>query len=89
MKLVSSIRPLKEEVNRVRVAVGRDRLECNVFTHTVPAALSTVKINLNRTISAPEAPCYTANVKDFYCGTPAIDPNDYEHAQIPLNLAPE
>ena len=66
VKLVSAIRPLKEEVNRVRVTVGGERLEHNGFTHTVPAAISTVKIHLNSTISMPDARCCTADVKDFY-----------------------
>ena len=67
VKLVSAIRPLKEEVNRrVIVAVEGDRLEHNGFTHNVPAALSTVKIHLNRTISTPEARHCTADMKHFY-----------------------
>ena len=80
VKLVASIRPLKEEVNRVRVTVGGDRLEYNGQTHTVPAALSTVKIHINSTISTPGARYCTADIKDFYYGTPIDDPNDYKYA---------
>ena len=32
MELVSTIRLLKEEVNRIRVAVREDTLQCNEFT---------------------------------------------------------
>ena len=89
VKLVSTIRPLKEEVNRVRVTVGGDRLEYNGFTNTVPAALSTVKVHLNSTISTLGARYCTADMKDFYYGTPIINPTEYEYAQIPLHLVPE
>ena len=78
VKLVSAIRPLKEEVNRrVIVAVEGDRLEHNGFTHTVPADISAVKIHLNSTISTPESRNCTAGMKGFYCETHVIDPNDY------------
>ena len=88
VKLVFTIRPLKEEVNRVRDVVGGDVLEHNRFTRTASEALSTVKIHLNSTISTPDARNFTADVKYFYCGTPIMHPNNYEHAQIPLNLVP-
>ena len=51
VKLVLTIWPLKEEVNRVRVTVGGDRLEYNGFINTILAVLSTVKVHLNSTIS--------------------------------------
>ena len=88
VKLASTIRPLKEESNRVRVAVGWDRWEYDRFTHTVPATLSAYKIHLNSTISTPGARRCTVDVNDFYYGTPIIDSNDYEHAQIPLKIVP-
>lgn len=80
VKLVSTIRPLKEEVNRVRVTVEGDRLEYDSFTNTVSTALSTVKIHLNSAISTPRAWCCAADVKHFYCGTPITNPDDYKYA---------
>ena len=88
VKLVSSMRPLKSEVHRVRVTIGGDRLEYAGKTSSVPATLQAVKILLNSTISTPNARFLTVDIKDFYHGTPMAE-KDYEHAQMPLNLIPE
>ena len=88
VKLVSTIRPLKAEVNRVRVTIGGDRLQCEGDTACVPSSLATVKIHLNSTISTPGACYLNLDIKDFYCGIP-MQLNDYEHAQMPLSLIPE
>ena len=85
-KLVASHRPLKEEKNRIRVIIGGDRLEYEGNKSTVPATLTTVKIHLNSVVSANEARYMTADIKDFYYGTP-ID--NYEYGHLPLELIPE
>ena len=54
-KLVTSMLPLKAEVNRVMVTIGGDRLDYEVFTSIVPDAFSTVKIHLNSVVSTPKA----------------------------------
>ena len=54
-RIVSTIRPLKSEVHRVRATVGGDRLDYDGNTSAVPAQLSTVKVHLNSTISTPGA----------------------------------
>ena len=64
-RIVSTIRPLKSEVHRVRVTVGGDRLDYDGNTSAVPAQLSTVKVHLNSTISTPGARHKTTDMKDF------------------------
>jgi len=85
-KLVSSIRPLKSEVNRVRVTIGGDHLDYEGFTSTVPATLTTVKIYLNSVISIPNAKYIIIDIKDFYYGTPM---DDYEYEFLLLELVPD
>ena len=85
MQLVASIRPLKAETHRVRVTIGRDRLDYNGFTSTVPASLTIVKLYLNSIISTPDARYMSLDIKDYYYGTPM---DDFEYAQLPLTLIP-
>ena len=85
-KLVSSIRPLKSEVNRVRVTIGGDHLDYEGFTSTVPAILTTVKIHLNSVISTPNAKYMTIDIKDFYYGMPM---DDYKYGFLLLELVPD
>ena len=89
IKLVAFIRLLKEEVNRVRVTVERDKLEYNRHTHTILVALSTVKIYINSTKITPGTHYYTADVKDFYYGTLIDDLNYYKYEQMLLSLVLE
>ena len=54
-KLVAPIRPLKDEVNRVRVTLGECMLEHETHKSIVPATLTAVNTYLNSVISTPEA----------------------------------
>ena len=73
MQLVASICPLKAEIHHIRVTIGRDRLEYNRFTSTVPASLTTVKLHLNSTIFTPDTHYMSLNIKDYYYGIPIDD----------------
>ena len=64
-----SIRPTKVKVNRVRVTVGRYRLNFPGATTTHCASLTTTKCLLNSTISTPGTRFMTLDIKDFYYGT--------------------
>ena len=68
-RMVASIRPTKDKVNRVCVIVGRDRLDFPGATTTHCASLTTTKFLLNRTISTPGARFMTLDIKDFYHST--------------------
>ena len=95
VKLVSRIRSLKEEVNRVRVTVGEDQLGYDGFINTVLATLSMVKCNLNSIISTLGAWYCTIDTKDFYYRISIANPDDYEYIYIyiyiyiPLYLVPD
>ena len=68
-RMVASIIPTKAEVNRVRVTVGRDRLDFPGATTTHCISLTTTKCLLNSTISTLGAHFMNLDIKDFYYGT--------------------
>ena len=70
VRLVASMRPNKAEIHRVRVTAGGDRLPYPGVTSTDTASLTTTKCLLNSVISTPNAKFMTADIKDFYYGTP-------------------
>ena len=69
-RMVSTIRPTKAKVNRVRVTVGGDRLDFPGATTTHCASLTTTKCLLNITISTPGARFMTLDIKDFNMAPP-------------------
>ena len=85
-QMVASIQPTKAEVNRVRVTVGRDRLDFPGATTTHCASLTTTKCLLNSTISTPGARFMTLDIKDFYYGTAMAR---YEYMKLVLACIPE
>jgi hypothetical protein len=84
-RLVSSIRPNKDEVHRIRVTVGGDKLDFPGVTTTQCASLTTTKCLLNSTISTPKAKFIVLDVKNFYYGTPM---KRYEYMKQPIKLIP-
>ena len=86
VKPVASIRPNKSEKNRVRLTAGGDRLDYPGVTSTDVASLTTTKIHLNSVISTPTAKYMTADIKDFYYGTPL---ERFEYLRVPLTLVPD
>ena len=67
--MVATIQSTKDEVNRVHVIVGGNRLDLPGATTTHCARLTTTKFLLNSTISTPGARFMTLDIKDFYYGT--------------------
>ena len=65
-RMVTSIRPTKSEVNRVRVTVGGNRLDFPGATTTHCAGLTTTKCLLNSTTSTLGARFMTLDTKYFY-----------------------
>ena len=70
---------------RVRGTYGGNRTDYtgDVTAHT--ADLSTIKCHLNSTLSTPGARYMTADIKDYYLGTPLDRP---EYMWIPLHMFP-
>jgi hypothetical protein len=85
-RLVSTIRPNKDETHRVRVTVGGDKLDFPGITTTQCASLTTTKCLLNSTISTPNAKFMVLDVKNFYYGTPMAR---YEYMKLPIKLIPD
>ena len=61
--MVTSIRPTKAEMNRVRVTVGGDCFDFHGTTTTHCASLKTTKCLLDSTISTPGARFMTLYIK--------------------------
>ena len=72
-KLVVTIRPLKTEVNRVRVTIGDYRPDHKGHKSSDPAAHAGVKIHLNNVISESKSQFMTMGINVFYYGTPTHD----------------
>ena len=86
VKPVATIRPNKAEVNRVRLTAGGDKLEYPGVIATDTTSLTTAKIHLNSVISTPNARYITADIKEFYYGTPL---SRYEYIRARLYSIPK
>ena len=87
LRIVSTDRPQKTEVRRVRFTVGGDKVDCPFDVSTKTAALSTVKMLLNSVLSTDNAKFMTVDIKDFYLNTPM---NRWcECVRIPIDVIPE
>jgi hypothetical protein len=84
-RIVASIRPHKQERNRVRLTVGGDRLDYPGITSTQTASLTTSKCLFNSTVSTPGAKFLCLDIKNFYYNTPMAR---YEYMRIPLQIIP-
>ena len=69
-RIVCNHRPQKEEVNRTRIAVGGNLINCPFDCETPTADMITVKMLLNSVISTPHARWMTLDIKNFYLNTP-------------------
>ena len=85
-RLVASLRPNKAETHRVRVMAGGNLLECPDITSTDTASLTTTKCLLNSVLSTPNARFATADIKDFYYGTPL---QRFEYVRMQLTDIPD
>ena len=67
---MATVRPQKAEPKIVRFIVGGDCINYKSDLSTPTANLTTVNYHLNSTIFTPIAKYTTADIKDFYLGTP-------------------
>jgi len=81
-----TLRPTKEEVHRVRLTVGGDRLDYPGDASSQCASIITTKILLNSVISTPSAHFGTADITAFYYGTPM---ERYEYMRIKYDEIPQ
>ena len=73
-RLVVDIIPLKEEKYRVRITVGRDKLDFCGDASSVAASLATVKLLLNSVVSTKGAKFTPADIKYFFYASLLPDP---------------
>ncbi len=62
--------PQKKEPNRSRLTFGGDRINYPFDTSTPTADLTTIKMLWHLVLSTENAKFITANVANFYLGTP-------------------
>ena len=70
LRVVSAMRPEKANPHRIRWTVGGDKIDYPFDVSTKTADLTTAKLLFNSVLSTPNARFLTANLKDFYLGTP-------------------
>ena len=75
------IKPNKEEVNRMRLTMGGDRINYPDDCGTPTVDMILFKTLVNSTISAPNAKCVMMEIKDFYLQTPMRRP-EYMHLKL-------
>ena len=74
---VASMRPNKAEIHRVRLTAGGDRLDFPGSTATATVGLTLAKILFNSVVSTPNAKFLSADIKDYYYGTPLTTQFEY------------
>jgi hypothetical protein len=85
LRIVSALKPLKQETRRIRFTVGGNRIDYKGNVSTPTSDLTTVKILLNSVVSTPGAKFMTNDIQDFYPYTPM---NCYEYMRIPIKDIP-
>jgi hypothetical protein len=86
LRIVCADRPEKAQPRRVRHTLGGDRIDYPGNTSTKTADLTTAKVLINSTISTKGGRFMTADIKDFYLGTPL---ERYEYVRIALKQIPQ
>jgi hypothetical protein len=74
-KIVCDYKPHKQEEERVRLAVGGDRLDYSGDVSTSTADITTFKILINSTLSNNNAGMIMMDTKNYYLGTPLLGLN--------------
>jgi hypothetical protein len=85
LRVVSAMRPEKANPHRIRWTVGGDKIDYPFDVSTKTADLTTAKLLFNSVLSTPNARFLTANLKDFYLGTPM---SRYEYMRVPIWMLP-
>ena len=76
---IAAIKLHKLETHRIRFTVGGNRIDYKGKVSTPTADLETIKLLLNSTVSTPNAKMLTADIENFYLGTPM---DRYEYMRI-------
>ena len=85
-RIVSSLRPHKEEQHRTRLTVGGNLLDYEGDASTPTSDLITTKLHLNSVISTKNAKFATTDIKNFYLNN--LLPES-EWMKLPMSIIPE
>ena len=85
-RLVCDIKPNKKETHRSRLTVGGNLIKYTGDKSTATADITTIKALLNSVISTRNATFCTADIKNFYLGTPLAE---YEYMKLRLDIIPD
>ena len=85
-RIVSSLRPHKEEQHRTRLTVGGNLLDYEGDASTPTSDLITTKLHLNSVISTKNAKYATTDIKNFYLNN--LLPES-EWMKLPMSIIPE
>ena len=85
-RIVVDYRPQKAEPHRTRITVGGDRINYPYKVTTETAEITTHKLLLNSVVSTPNARYMTADIGNFYLGTPM---DRAEYMFLPLSYIPK
>ena len=85
-RIVVDFHPKKQEPHQTRLAVGGNLIQYDGDLSTPTAELITAKLLFNSVVSTERATFATADIGNFYLGTPM---DVYEYMFLPLNLIPE
>jgi hypothetical protein len=88
LRVAVAMRPEKANPRRVRWTVGGDRIDYpdNVSTKTADLTTAKLFIKNSTTLSTPNEPYMTADIKDNYLGTPM---SRFENMSIPIDMLPD
>jgi hypothetical protein len=78
--------PTKADPNCTRITIGGNTINYTGDCGTKTGSIKTFKLVINSVLSTPNAKLLTANLANFYLGTP-LDCQEY--AQIKLNVIPQ
>ena len=85
-RLVCDIRPHKSKTHRTRLTVGGDLIDYPGDKSTATADLTTIKCQLNATVSDAKSRFCTTDIKKFYLGTPL---ESFEYLKLRLDIIPD
>jgi hypothetical protein len=75
---VCDCKPLKKEKERVRLTVGRDRLDYSGDVATSTAEITTFKTLISSILSTEDAAIIMMDIQNYYMDTP-LPPYEYMH----------
>jgi hypothetical protein len=85
-KIVCDYKPHKKEKERVRLALGGDRLDYSGNVATSTADITTFKILINITLSTKDSTMMMMDIKNYYLSTSLPR---FEYMKMPLSRFPE